>query len=92
VPFIWAKVHSSPPHERRKEIRDACAAHGGRLCENEIYYSDGDDVAFALIQVPADAGQRQQLLDAINAIEWSGLVDVDEKQRGDKPPPPGHRP
>jgi hypothetical protein len=92
VPFIWTKMHSSPPNERRNQVREICRQHGGRLCDNEIFYSDEEGVAFALIEVPADADQRQHLLDDLGAEEWHGLVNVDEKTRGDKPPPSGHKP
>lgn len=86
--YNWVQIQSSPPRQRRNEVREICRRYGGRLIENQIFY-DARNQAYALVQVPAD--QRQALLAAIGATEWLGLVDADEKDSG-APPPASGRP
>jgi hypothetical protein len=90
VPFHWLAITSSPPQQRRDEVREICQRHGGRLCENQIYY-DEQGVAHALVEVPADDGKQRDLLDALGAQEWLGLVHADEKHDGKRPPKSGRR-
>jgi uncharacterized protein with GYD domain len=91
VPFHWVRMPSSPPTERRNEVHQICQSHGAKLANNEIYYGDDDQIAFALIEVPDDSTQQQALLNALSAIEAHGKVNADEKAAG-KPPPPNHPP
>jgi hypothetical protein len=86
VPFHWVRFKSSPPKQRRNEVRQICQRHGGRLCENEIFYGDADDVAHALIQVPDDPAKQQALLNELGATEALGQVNADEKEAGKRPP------
>jgi hypothetical protein len=86
MPFIWARLPSSPPRERRDEVLEICGRHGGRLCENQIFYDEQGDSARALIELPAEEAKQQALLDELRAHEWLGLVHADEKMAGTNPP------
>jgi hypothetical protein len=88
VPFHWVRIASSPPKQRRDEVRQICQRHGARLCDNEIFYG-GDDSAHALIEVPDDPAKQQALLADLGAVEAVGKVNADEKEAG-KSPPPSH--
>jgi len=87
VPFHWVRMPSSPPKQRRNEVRQICQSHGAQLVNNEIYYGDDDDTAFALIEVPEDPTRQQALLNELRAIEADGKVNADEKEAGKRPPP-----
>jgi hypothetical protein len=80
---------SSPPTQRRNDVRQICQRHGAKLANNEIYYEDDDNTAFALIEVPDDPNQQQGLFAELGAFEASGKVSADEKEAG-KSPPPNH--
>ena len=90
MPYHWIVLRSSPPRERRDEVSDLCRKHGGRLCENQIYYDEGGKT-FALVELPRDEGKYRALLDELEASEWLGLVHADEKHAGSKPPRSGRR-
>lgn len=90
MPFHWVRIASSPPKQRRDEVAEICRRHNARLCENEIFYDDGD--VHALIEVSDDAAQQQALLDELNAFEWLGKVGADEKEAGKSPPGRGSKP
>jgi hypothetical protein len=85
MPYRWVKITSSPPKQRRDEVKDKASGKGGRLCENQIFYDAGGQ-AFALVQVPADPAKEHDILAAIGATESFGLVDADEKADGVQPP------
>jgi hypothetical protein len=85
MPYHWLVILSSPPRERRDEVREICRRHGGRLCENQIYYDEAGQ-AHALVQLPADAGRQQALLTELGATGWTGLVDADEQEEDVRPP------
>jgi hypothetical protein len=89
MPFHWVRIRSSPPRERRDEVREICRRHGGRLCENEIYY-DEQGQAHALVELPADGKQVDGLLADLGAQDWLGLVHAEEQASGRKPPKSGH--
>jgi len=89
VPFHWVRMPSSPPTQRRNDVRQICQRHGAKLANNEIYYENDDNVAFALIEVPDDPAQQQALLSELGATEAVGKVSSDEKAAG-KHPPPNH--
>jgi hypothetical protein len=80
MPYNWVRVPSSPPRERRDDIREICRRHGARLCENQTYYDELDQ-AHALIEV-RDLEAFQGLLDELGATESTSLVDADEKADG----------
>jgi hypothetical protein len=86
MPYNWVKIHSSPPRQRRDEVRTKAGQKGGRLCEGQIFY-DAAGQAYALVQVPDDAAQRQDLLATLGASSALGLVDADEQADGKQPPP-----
>ena len=90
MPFHWVAIPSSPPRERRDDVREICRRHGGRLCENQVYY-DEQGAAHALVELPGDEGKQHDLLDELNAEEWLGLVHADEKHDGKRPPKSGRR-
>jgi hypothetical protein len=90
VPFHWVRMASSPPQQKLDDVLAACAAQQNvTLVTGQIYYGDEDNIAFALIEVPAGQTPAQQkvLLTALKAIESHGKVDANEKQKGDRPPP-----
>jgi hypothetical protein len=90
VPFHWTRLPSSPPRERRDNVREICRRHGGRLCDDQVYY-DAEGQAHALVQLPADEGAQRALLDELEAQDWLGLIDADEKHSGKEPPKSGRR-
>ncbi len=90
MPFHWVRLSSSPPRERRDEVRDICRRHGGRLCESQIYY-DEQGQAHALVELPPDQGKHGALLDELGAQDWLGLVHADEQHGGTRPPKSGRR-
>lgn len=71
-------------------MREICRRHGGRLCEEQIFYGDGED-AHALVELPAEADKQRALLDDLRAHEWIGLVHADESAAGARPPQSGSR-
>ena len=92
MPFHWVKIVSSPPVKRRDDVKKICHDHGADLVAGQIYYDDAEGTAFALVEGPDGEKEQQALLDALDALQWVGLVDADEKAAGKKPPPPGHKP
>jgi hypothetical protein len=86
MPYNWVRIRSSPPRERRDEVKEICRRNGGRLCENQIYY-DENDQAHALVELPAEDAKRQALLQELGATAFIGLVHADEKAGGMRPPP-----
>jgi hypothetical protein len=93
VPFHWVRMESSPPDKKLAEVGDACTQAGVTLVTEQIYYGDEDNVAFALIEVPASQTKADlnSLLTALGSIESYGKVDANEKQKGDRPPPDSGR-
>jgi hypothetical protein len=91
VRFHWVRFSSSPPTQRRNDVRQICQRHGAPLANNEIYYGDDDDIAFALIEVPEDPAQQRALFEELGAIKAEGKVSADEKEAG-RPPRPNHPP
>jgi hypothetical protein len=90
MPYNWIRVQSSPPRERRNDVWDICFRHGGRLCENQIFYDGEDeDVAHALVQMPDNPDAQAALLEELGAISFTGLVTADEKANGIDPPQVG---
>jgi hypothetical protein len=88
VGYIWTRVPSSPPVERRDEVRQICARHKGRLVEDQIYYGADGGNAYALIELPAEADKHNALIADLKAHEWLGLVHADDYAGGTQPPPP----
>jgi len=86
MPYNWMKIHSSPAKQRRDEVKDKSKNKGGRLCEGQIFF-DADGQAYALVQVPDDPQERQQLIADLGATSVLGLVDADEQDGGVAPPP-----
>ncbi len=85
VPFFWARIPSSPPRERRDEVREICRRRGARLAEDQIYY-DAEGMACALIEVSVHEAEQQALLDDLSPLSWVGLVNADEYADGTRPP------
>lgn len=73
--------------ERREQIRAVCGKHGARLCEDQIFYDDDHDKAWALIEVPDEAEKQKAFLRELRPIKWRGVVNADEKHGGKRPPP-----
>jgi hypothetical protein len=88
MPYNWVPIPSSPPRARRNDVWDICFRHGGRLCENQIFY-DSDDVAYALIQLPDTSDSQLAFLEELGAISYTAFVAADEKENGLLPPPQG---
>jgi hypothetical protein len=92
VPFHWVKIVSSPPVKRRNDVKKLCNDHGADLVGGQIYYDDEEGSAFALVKGPDGEQEQKALLDALQSLQWIGLVDADEKEAGKKPPKSGHKP
>jgi hypothetical protein len=88
VPYHWVKIPSSPPQERRNDVRKIVRSHDGRLVSDQTYY-DEDGQAFALIEVPEGGAAREAILEELGAEAWVGLIDADEKAEDMVPPPSG---
>lgn len=91
MPFHWVKIGSSPPVKRRNDVKKICNDHGADLIGNQIYYDEAVGTAFALVKGPDGEQGQQDLLNALAALEWIGLVDADEKAAGKKPPHSGKK-
>jgi hypothetical protein len=91
VPFHWVKIVSSPPVKRRDDVKKICHDHGADLIGGQIFYDDEEGSAFALVKGPEGEQGQSELLAALGALEWVGLVDANEKESGKKPPRPGHK-
>ena len=85
MPYHWAKIHSSPPKERRNEVAEICRRHDAKLVHNQTFY-DADGSLFVLIDGPDDEAKQQALHDELQPFVWIGLVDADEKEAGKHPP------
>jgi hypothetical protein len=88
VPYHWTIIPSSPPKQRRNDVAAKCRQHGGRLCENQIFFDEQEGQAYALI-FAADEATLRAILDDLGATERLGLVDADEKEQGKHPPRSG---
>ena len=79
MPFHWVKIPSSPPIERREEVKKICEEHDARLAFDQIFY-DPEGSAYALVQGPNDSCQAGKLFRELHAIKVLLLVDADEKE------------
>ena len=91
MPFHWVKIGSSPPVKRRDDVKKICHDHGADLIGGQIFYDDEEGVAFALVEGPQGEQAQSELLAALGALQWVGLVDANEKESGKKPPHSGHK-
>jgi len=78
MPYHWVKIPSSPPKQRRDEVKGKANGKGGGLVGNQIFY-DGQGQAYALIKDPPDAAALQELLSELGATDAVPLQDADEK-------------
>jgi hypothetical protein len=85
MPFHWLRIPSSPPQERRDQVRKICNEYGGRLVEEQIFYDESGQ-AYALISLPSGDGSVEKLVGDLGATSWKGLVHADEKAGGKQPP------
>ena len=85
MPYHWLKIPSSPPKQRRDDVKDKTSGKGGNLVGAQIFY-DANGQAYALIKDPGNSGKLQELLADLGATESLGLVDADEKDSGVQPP------
>jgi hypothetical protein len=86
MPFHWVKITSSPPVERRDEVKAICEAHNARLAFDQIFY-DPEGSAYALVRGPDDDScEAGKLFAELNAIKVVFLVDADEKEKEDGSP------
>ena len=85
MPYHWLKIPSSPPKQRRDDVKNKASGKGGNLVGAQIFY-DASGQAYALIKDPGNAGKLQELLAELGATESLGLVDADEKDAGAQPP------
>ena len=92
MPFHWVKIKSSPPVKRRDDVKRICHDHGADLIGGQIFYDEAEGTAFALVKGPDGEKGQSDLLEALQAEQWVGLVDADEKAAGKKPPKSGHKP
>jgi hypothetical protein len=83
MPYRWVKISSSPPKQRRDEVKNKVNGKGGGLVGNQIFYDDGQ--AFALIKLPGDPAKAAELLADLGATVQLSLVDADEKDAGVQP-------
>jgi hypothetical protein len=85
MPYHWAKIPSSPPIDRRDEVKAICEAHNARLAFDQIFY-DPDGSAYVLVRGPDDSCEAGKLFEELNAIKVHLLVDADEKEKEDASP------
>jgi hypothetical protein len=78
------KIPSSPPKQRRDEVKGKANGKGGGLVGNQIFY-DATGQAFALIKDPGDPAKLADLLADLGATDALALVDADEKDAGVQP-------
>jgi hypothetical protein len=78
MPYNWMKIHSSPPKQRRDEVKGKSQSKGGRLCEGQIFY-DENGQAYALVEMPSDPAKHQELIAELGGTEVLRLLDADEK-------------
>ena len=81
MPYNWMKIRSSPPKQRRDEVKGKAQGKGGRLCEGQIFY-DANGQAYALVQMPKDQAKKQELIADLGGTDVLELVDADEKEDG----------
>jgi|KBSMisStandDraft_5_1062788.scaffolds.fasta_scaffold330964_2 hypothetical protein len=87
MPYHWVRINSSPPQERRDEVKRTCEDYGARLVGDEIYW-DQTGQAYALIDWRREISddEFETLLDKVGGTSWKGLVHADEKNGGARPP------
>ena len=87
MPFHWVRISSSPPQERRDEVKRTCKEYGARLVGEEIYWDESGQ-AYALIDWRRDItdDELEELLGKVGGTSWKGLVHADEKVGGATPP------
>ncbi|HWQ01917.1 MAG TPA: hypothetical protein VN449_07350 [Gaiellaceae bacterium] len=85
MPYHWLKIPSSPPKQRRDDVKDKANGKGGSLVGAQIFY-DATGQAYALIKDPGNPGKLAELLADLGVTDQLGLVDADEKDAGAQPP------
>jgi hypothetical protein len=87
MPFHWVRIRSSPPQERRDQVKQTCEEYGARLVGDEVYW-DQDGQAYALVEWRNDVSddEFEELLGKVGGTSWKGLVHADEKVDGASPP------
>jgi hypothetical protein len=87
MPFHWVRIHSSPPQERRDEVKRTCQEYDARLVGEQIYW-DQSGQAYALIEWRSEISDKDldAFLGKLGGTSWKGLVHADEKIGGTKPP------
>jgi hypothetical protein len=85
MPNHWVIMQGSPGPARRKEVKDVISQFQGvSLVGDQIYFSDDEHTAYALIRVP-DGFDATDLLHRLRHKDHLPLLDADEK--GKKPVP-----
>jgi hypothetical protein len=87
MPYHWVRIRSSPPQERRDEVRRTCEEYGAQLVGEQVYWDESGQ-AYALIEWRRDVsdGEFEALLGKVGGTSWKGLVHADEKHGGASPP------
>jgi hypothetical protein len=87
MPFHWVRISSSPPQERRDEVKRTCEEYDAQLVGEQIYW-DQSGQAYALIEWRKEISDDDfdALLGKLGGTSWKGLVHADEKAGGTRPP------
>jgi hypothetical protein len=86
MPYHWVKIQSSPPKQRRDEVKRDAGNNDGDLVSQQIFFDAGGQ-AYALVKVPKNHPKKQAMFAAIKKNGPAlGLVDADEKDAGEQPP------
>ena len=85
MPNHWVGLQGSHGPTRRQEVRDVISEFpGASLVGDQIYFSEDEHTAYALIRTP-DGFDAKDLLHRLRHKDHLPLVDADEK--GHKPVP-----
>jgi ATP-dependent Zn protease len=84
VPWFWTKMANGPnSHEKREHVRRIVREAGGRLAEDELFFSHDSPTACALIHAPNEKVAKA-IAERLGAHEQQGLFSTDEKAEVDK--------
>jgi hypothetical protein len=82
VPHWWIKIASSPPLDRRNQVRAIVARYtGAQLVGNTIFYEKGVTTsAWALVKEPTDQSKTTEMLSRLQTQDGRPLTEAAQQE------------